>query len=370
MHEVTAMLCAMNLPTACFFVLVTFSQDACTATSASRTAVGQAETGTTSQPQDARSLVEALKYTRTAEPAKGELRKRPVEEVIPLLARVLAEDAAFRDNDELRGAVYDVLASAWPVTPGGKVVVNNEQQLELLRLGLQDPVEHIRSTCARGLGLVAPEHQSKVVQWLSASLHDPGLLVVWDAADSLGRIGKLAEPALPELLHLLANPDEDGKIKWGRGRETYAHWPPGFDIELSVRTASAGARMSIAGVGVDIALYRKLDSRGQEAAVRALPGHLFEVLSPQGTVSENLSEETQTGIVEWCRFYLQDARDTNPEVRTIAVGSLLWMCCADRILPDLRHSVRRLLEVSATDRDPKVAEAAKNIIHAMDRLGK
>ncbi len=329
-------------------------------------AAGAPQAPTQDASSEIRALIDALKQPQSAATTELELAKHAADQVIPLILRSLKDDPAFRKHDSARANAYDALARAHSRTSDGRSVLADDAQIDELGRGLHDSSEYVRQVCARGLALVDSGHAPRVVPSLIASLHDDSLVVVENAANSLGAIGKSAESALPDLLKLLDDPDQKRKLVWDEGRK---HWEMG-DIEVSVRSACADARISIAGIAVDLALYETLDERGQAAAVEALKGHVFKAVFANQPTAGVLSPETQAKIVEWCRCYLDNAPSTRSDERRSALGPAAWLAAWDKTAPDVRREARQILDAAASDRDLNLATAASGVIRALDKRAK
>ena len=314
------------------------------------------------------ALIQALGRPRDAVAAQSELDERPAEEVVPALLIALSRDAVFEKDPQARNLAFECLATVTSKKSDGTRTITIDAQVEALGRGLHESSEGIRYRCARGLGGVSEEHQAQVVSWLRASLHDRGRLVVEDAARSLGRIGRAAAPAMPELLALLADPSKEEKSEWDRARSEYGESLG--DIEVYVRSASAEARMRIAGIGVDAARYRELDRRGQQAAVMAMKATLFRVAFAPQKELESLSEATQREVCDWCRFCLGEAKDADREARRAVVGMLCWIAASGRFADGVRASAKGAVDGAALDGDENVAAAAKTCVEELKRVEK
>jgi hypothetical protein len=312
------------------------------------------------QLHDVASLVQALKRPDVqALTAVTQLGGMPAEEVLPRLLAAMSADPAFREKAHARARAFEVLATTSSTTADGKKVIRIAEQVDALGHGLEDPNENVRCNCARALGRVSDEHHAKVVKWLRLKLRDPGMIVVTDAAQSLGAIGKAAEPALPELLSLLENPSEERRGEWERAIGAYSP-PSAGDMEVLLRGSCAEARMVIAGIGVDVERARTLDRRGQQAYVEAMRGRLGRAIVFNEPHPEVIASETQSALCDWCRFYLVEAHDADSEARASSAGMLMWFAVSDRVGDDVREKARRALEGAVNDADPRVSGAVKS----------
>jgi hypothetical protein len=328
-----------------------------------------AKTAGDASAQDVASLIRLLKDpTAKSLDAKFKLQSCPAELVVPAILELLNSDPNIRKDGRLRCDAYEVLAMAH-VTRDGKLVLADAGQLEQLRIGLNDESERVRQQVARGLAMVGAQRAPDVVRWLLPHLHDESLLVVVDAASSLGRIGAPAEPALPTLLALLENPDANAKLRWDEARRRYADLPD-TDIEIDVRAACADARIRIAGIGVDLDRYGQLDARGQSAAIQALKGHAFQQILCAKTDAELPALDIQSRMIDLCARYLESTRGTKSEARQAALGPPMWIAARNGATNEVGIRARSVVERAATDPDETLALLAKIALPELDRRRK
>ena len=295
----------------------------------------------------------------------------PAREVAPLLVAALRDQVEFK-QPRARHVAYRVLVNLTEPLPRGGQRIRNELQIEQLRRGFETETSGIRALCARGLGTVQGEHAAAAVQALVTGLDDRNTHVVYQSVQALERHGPNAAAALPRLQKLLQDPSDEQRASWAmRPDDPPASWSERDEVRL--RWAAASARLAIAGLKNEFALYMRLDSHGRDAVAMALSTYLaapaYGATPPGGTTAAPKGHEQAT---KFLAAYLTEDRmlkaENKPAGQLDTVKGCLMAMMQTARLTRSADTVRPVLEaMTERDADERSRKVAAYYLKHLDK---
>lgn len=320
--------------------------------------VPRSEADAAASLNEVRAAVLQIKDSQKRVLATQKLREFAASAVVPELAGALAR-GEYGDDSGALDAAFELLVgkASMPEWSGELGPLADRAVIEVLMKGAVGNSAGGRCKSISALGRAPEAFRVVAIQTLRSALEHEDLATVYEAAQSLGKIGSTARDALPALLILLRNPVvASASRSQGDLRKHTA--------DERVRAAAALARIRIGGAAVDLAEYPNLDAVGRAAAAGALLADyqlLFYDIDDSGAPAAPTQVAVHRAVTaSLASLFHDDAVSVKVRADIVrAVAGQLLLPALDR---EVAFVCERLLQDAAKSSDAKIRFAAEQII--------